>query len=426
MGLSKDARLGMISLLVVMVLGYGLSILTDVRRSKKLGTQVSYHIAFMRVEGLEEGSKVYYNGRLVGRVRKLELRNDMRAVVSIAITTLMSDSVVMTRESTVKVEGGTLWGERWISIQYEPGEVIPPGGEMVGESVASLNTRLYRATQLLDWLHETIAHYKEQIGSGDKAREKIKKMIKYWNYMAFDLRVQANKFNQFSGLINEQLDKMTGAVDQRIIGMRARSEMAMSQMSLYAHAMQVSAIRQNEAAHRMVMRMMTQMLAMRAAVGGLGVYINSGDQLVQGLLKTARERIQQAEDMVSALRFIAKNPKFADQFRLLAANMRKKASELKEMVEALRARVKPRTSQSPSAPATPAALPTGTEGGPPVPGVPMPPNPTPTPRSSAPSPPRTTPAAMPPSVTPPSSAPPGEGSPAPTPAPVPTGHNADQ
>jgi ABC-type transporter Mla subunit MlaD len=388
--LSKEARLGMLASFVIVLVGYLISMATSASQQKNWGT--AYHIIFSRVEGIDEGSKVYYNGRFVGRVRDLKLQTSERppyvgerADVTIALNPnpLVSSSVVFTRESTCKINGG-LWGAKWIEIQYEPGELVPPGGSMMGETVPSFNHQLYHGVQNLEALHDMVSYYKKQLGSGDAARKKIKAMIRYWNYMAFDLRVQANRFNQFSGLIQQRLDTMVGKVDDKIIAARARGKMMIAQMQLAAHAMVNSALAQDASARAMVARLMAQMEAMKTAVSGLGVYIAAGDTLVNGLLATARKRVQQAEDMVAALRFISKNPKFADQFRVLSQNMRQKAAQMRETIDALRKRTAPRG----AAPSPGPELPAGTdESLPPLgPGVPMPPERAPSPAPGVPGP----------------------------------------
>lgn len=380
MGLSRDARVGMTSLLVLIALAYAVSYLTSVQHTKNYGTP--YHIIFNRVEGIEEGTNVVYNGRVVGLVRKLEVTHDPYERCDVTIS-IKSSNVKLTRESSCIIDS-PLWGAKWISIQYRPGEEIPRGGAMFGETYISFNTKLQFWVVGLNQLHDTIAYYKQQLGSGDKARESVKRQIRYWNFMAFDLRVQANKFNQFAGLINQQLNKAMDRVNQRIAAFHAQGDMAIGRMRLWAHGMTSVALQKSAMAHAMVNQLGLKLIAMQSAVSGMKVYLTSGENFFATMISSARKRVQEAQDMVSALRFISRNPKFADQFRTLAANMRQKAAQMRQMVESIQKRTAPRVrGKTPKIPAVQES--TGSQG-PPAPGIVQPPLPRQTPAPAVPSP----------------------------------------
>lgn len=420
MGRSRNARVGFYATVVIVIVGYLISMATSRKQQKNWGTP--YHIIFNRVEGIEEGTKVFYNGRLVGRVRKLEVQMvedeqtgvqlPVRADITISISPLYTASVELTQNSQYKVEGGTLWGEKWIAIQWEPGEIVPAGGAVKGESISSLYHRMQHGVQNLDWMHEIVEGYRNQLGSGDKAREKVKSLIRYWNYLAFDLRVQANKFNQFSGLINERMDKAFDAVAARIVSIRSRGAMMGSQIQLYTRALQNAATQQSARTAAIVDRLKVQLTSVQASVGGLDAFVMSGDKLMENLLEMARRRVREAEDMVAALRFVSKNPALASQIRTLAANMRKQSGDLRAFIDNLRKQVAPNPQPSSDAPKP--SLPRGTEGAPSrgpeqppaVPGIMQPPMPSALPTSAV-----------------PLASPAPRGAPnEPAPAPLPTGH----
>lgn len=368
MGLSRDARVGFLATLIICVVGQIISLVTSAQQQKNWGTP--YHIIFNRVEGIEEGTKVFYNGRLVGRVRNLEvqsIRDDgvgldvpMRADITISISPLYTASVILTRESRFQIEGG-LWGERWIGIQYEPGEAVPSGGAVKGESVPAFTHLMRHGVQNLDWFHEIVDAYRKQIGGGEKARQGVKAAIRDWNDLAFDLRVQANKFNQFSGLIEERLGKAADDVDARIVAFRSRGAITVSQMHLYARAMEQAALQQSRHVSAIVARLQAQMGVLQAGVRGLDAYVAGGDRLVEDLFSAARARVKEAEDMVAALRFVSKNPALASRIRAIAASMRQGSAELRATIDSLRRQIGARERMPGAVPSQP--LPRGTEGG---------------------------------------------------------------
>ncbi|NDD27510.1 MAG: MCE family protein [Proteobacteria bacterium] len=351
---SRTVRVGFIATMVIVVVGYLISMATSAKQQKNWGTP--YHVIFNRAEGLEEGSKVFYNGRLVGRVRKLAVQTGrdeatgldipMRADVTISISPLYTSSVTLTRDSQYKI-GGRLWGERWLSIEYEPGDAVAANESVMGDSVPSLTHRLTHADQSLDWFREMLAHWRKELGGGEKTRKRLIALIRDWNDLAFDLRVQANKFNQFSGLISDQLDKAAQAADARIASVHAQGTLAVSRMRLYAGAMRQTAVQQGERSHDVALRLLAQMGVLRSAISRLDVFVAHGDKLSADLLAAAREQVEDAEEKVAALRFISKNPAFASQFRALAAELRKRSGDMRAAVDALR-RDMPRKSSATS------------------------------------------------------------------------------
>lgn len=367
-------------MLSVLLIGYGISMATSVQQQKNWGTP--YHIIFNRIEGIEEGSTVTYNGSVVGRVRKLELRtigHYPRADVTISISPLATNSVVLTDKSSYTVEGGFAWGMKWINIEYREGKPVPAGGQVDGETVTSFTSILQHGIIGINQLYEMLAYYKGQLGSGEKAREKIKAMIKYWNYMGFDLRVQANKFNKFAGLINQRMDKTSDQIRRRITGFYEKERLTVEEMRLWARAMTVSTVSRQASMHAKVDQLLTQLHGMQGMVSNMAVFLNDGDKIVHDLLDTARKRVQGAEEMVATLRFISKNPKLAEQFRVMTGDMSKRTRQLRSMVEDFRKRLLP--TAAPTTAPTPTHTATPGESVPLAPGIPSPPAPSPTPTS---------------------------------------------
>ena len=339
MGLSKDARTGAIATLVIVLVAWGISFLTSISQKKNWGTP--YHIIFNRVEGVEEGTPVYWNGQLVGHVRSMAVRlSDMKADVTISVNQpLLYKPVVLTDRSFYTVEGG-LWGAQWINIQYRDGTPVPPGGQVNGTTVDSWTSKMRSGVEYMRRLQALADYFQKEVGTSDAARRKIKAQIRYWNYMAFDLRVQANRFNQFSGLINQRLGMSFEAVDHRITLLQDRSRIAVAQMGLFARGMQLAAIRKDAATHEMVIGLLAKMLSMQETVIAFDAYIGRGDSMMTGLLGRIRHAVDDAQEKVAALHFVMRNLHVMGKTpRALAASIRKRIAEMRAAVDKLRGRL---------------------------------------------------------------------------------------
>lgn len=369
--------MGMISLGVILVFGWAITWLTNAQKQKQFGTP--YHVIFYRVEGLEEGCKVFYSGRVVGRVRKLEVRKeDQRVDVTISINPL-ARNVVLTRESSYSVEGG-IWGERTLNINYLPGTVVPPDGEVQGLSVPRLSHIIRHGLGVLDELQAMAADYQGKMGDVGVATRKANRTVQYYNDMAFEMRVQANRFNKFSGLINDQLDVAVAKVETRLKAAGNRAAIMGAQMRMYTRSLERVAQQRDRSLHRMLMafhqRLMGAMLPLQNLQQSVDVY----DDRARAMVREARKKTESIRDIVETLRLISHNPRLKQQFRQMTGDLRTRMHALREMLKnpaGTPGKAGPLPSPAPDPEASPSPVTQPDPGGPvmPVaPGIPVPPD----------------------------------------------------
>ena len=373
--MNREARMGMISLVVILLVGWGITWLTNAQRQKQFGTP--YHVIFFRVEGLEEGCKVYYSGRLVGRVRKLEVRpDDQRVDVTISINPL-ARNVVLTRESSYSVEGG-IWGERSLNINYQPGTVIPADGEVQGLSVPRVSHMIRHGLGVLDELQAMASDYQGKMGEVEEARRKANKTVQYYNDMAFEMRVQANRFNKFSGLINEQLDAVVVKVQKHLGAVSQRAALAGAQARMYANGIEKMVVQKDRNLHGMLMAFHQRLVSAVAPMEILRHNVDAYDTKALAMTREMRKKTESIREIVETLRLISHNPRLKQQFRQMTGDLRTRMHLLRQMMK-----------NPGSAPAPPPAGPGGvpelgpspaTQPGvgipslPAAPGIPMPPD----------------------------------------------------
>lgn len=326
-GLSGDARAGLIATAVILLMGWALTMATSIRQQKEWGT--AYHVIFNRIEGIDEGSKVYYAGRYVGRVRRLEVRpSDQRVDVTIAIRPF--EALQLTRESHYRVDG-RLFGERWISIRWEPGEPVPPNGEVAGESVPRFTHLLRHGIEALDRLEEQVADFKKQYGNPAVIRRQTLAMIKSYSELSFDVRAQVNNFNKFSGLANHQLDQMAGNMSTAAQTARARLSQMTAQMRLAVVMARRQTASGDRTMHDVLAGMQGRVRAMQGPVEQAGRMLQSARQM-QGTIAALRKKTEEYRDLAATLHFFSKNPELAKQIKGGLSNLRQAAHDARMRV----------------------------------------------------------------------------------------------
>jgi paraquat-inducible protein B len=366
-GISPQARAGFIGVLAALLFGYGMSALIAWQRHREAGQP--YHIIFNRVEGIQTGTEIWMKGQLVGHVRRLDVTPDGRADVTIAI---QRRGVVLTRESKYDIQN-MLFGERWLRIQPEGETVIEPGGTAYGEGPERFSRILRNGLNTFAYVEQTARKFQGQFGSTSKARGNLNKMLAYYNDMAFDMRVQANRFNQFSGLITQQIDKMAAGLDQKVAASREQADVMALQMKLYARKMKLTAASSGNKMHGMLAGMSEQAQAMNEGMKAGDIYVGTQvkkTSAMLGQLHKAREQLDKAADLVGTLKLITHNPRLIEQFKKQihdmhgrTTNMRQGLEKmqnsklLKKAIDAQAASPSPSPSPSPGVRATPSPSP---------------------------------------------------------------------
>jgi phospholipid/cholesterol/gamma-HCH transport system substrate-binding protein len=164
-GLAVLAAAGMLVLLTFWLAG-----------SMGFGGTYQQRVVFPNAQGLEEGGYVRVGGVEVGRVHRIELAPDGRALVTLRVRTEENRGYRIRREDAIRIVGGALgFTQPWVEITpggraretrngapgetpaaVAAGEVLTgepaPGEVLEGETVADMNRLIDRGEELLEGL----------------------------------------------------------------------------------------------------------------------------------------------------------------------------------------------------------------------------------------------------------------------------------
>ncbi|MBM3463076.1 MAG: MCE family protein [Armatimonadetes bacterium] len=330
MGLNKEARAGLIATILILAVGYTISVLTSIQQQKEWGTP--YHIIFNRIEALEEGSAVMYNGRLVGRVRKIDLRpQDQRVDVTIAIRPFQK--VELTKQSHYRIHG-RFFGQRWIAIHYEPGEIVPANGEVAGESVPRLTHMFKHGIDALERAQQQLTVFKKEYGDPATIRKQMTEGIKQYNDIAFEVRAQINNFNRFAHLANTQLDKMADRMIGRMQNARLKARLGVERLRAYSVTARSYMHKGEDQFQDMVGMMKGRVAAMRGYVKEARAFL-AEQKKIAAQLHAMRKKADEYAQLAEALRFMQFGPQLATQLKERVAEMRKSTLGLRNQMDAM-------------------------------------------------------------------------------------------
>lgn len=323
--LSREARAGMIATVLLLALGYTVSMLSSIEEQKEWGTP--YNIVFNRVEGIEEGSEVYFAGRYVGRIRRLWIRpSDQRVVATIAIAPFRNAQ--LTYQSHYRI-AGRLFGERWINIEPEDGDPVPPNGEVAGESVPRFTHVMQHGIQALEQVESQLEGFKAQYGKPAEIRARMMNTIKRWNDTAFYIRANVNNFNKFSGLAKQRMDEIASAIAERARRARARVNTMTEQMRVYSAMLRTRAVEGEVQMQTMVNGMRGKVVALQAYVDRANTFL-SEQKKWERMLAGMRRKTEEYEEIAEALRLISSNPALAKQLKGGLKDLREQARKMRE------------------------------------------------------------------------------------------------
>lgn len=158
--MNSVTKVGIMTLCTVLLLAYIMFVLGDLSLGKKGYT---FAISFYSVNGLNKGSTVAMSGVKIGKVEKIEIRNDQVYVYAY----IRDESLYIRRKSTFTISTAGLMGEKFIEImptrdytsQYvENGEVVS------GTDPTRIDELFEQGNILLQKLQELTASAKDIVG----------------------------------------------------------------------------------------------------------------------------------------------------------------------------------------------------------------------------------------------------------------------
>jgi phospholipid/cholesterol/gamma-HCH transport system substrate-binding protein len=197
MEVSPAAKVGMITLLALVILGLTLSHISRMRREE--GYRIN--VMFDNVSGLMRGNPAHRSGVTIGKVDKITILQNDRVQVTLLIT--YAGAVV--KKNDVITVSGSIIGDKWVEIVPGGGATLVEGNEIEGQNPISAD---------------------EMIASARETLQELKKTIRYVNSLIGDPSVQKN-FKKTVGnveRISDDLNTITRDVAANVVKLRTRAE----------------------------------------------------------------------------------------------------------------------------------------------------------------------------------------------------------
>lgn len=175
MEISSAAKVGMIGLLAIIILGLIFSQIGD-WKNRETGYEIN--IVFDKVGGLQPQAKVTLSGVTVGKVKNITILPSHKVKITALIT---YKGLVINKESKFSIIG-SLWGDKWIDIYPKPpvqiGDGAPkpivtltPGAEVVGVNPVSMEQIVFEGQAVLEELKKAVAQINNLIGDPKMQKE---------------------------------------------------------------------------------------------------------------------------------------------------------------------------------------------------------------------------------------------------------------
>ena len=152
--MSKEIKVALLAIVAIaaLVLGYNF-----LRGSNLLSSDHTYYATYPRVDGLNVGAQVIFNGIKVGQVKSMELQPTKGNTVRVALE-LGKDIVV--GDSTSASLGGSLLGSKAITLTLGANSRVYTGGEEIRTTTPTSITDAFQAKALpvLDTVGATLSH----------------------------------------------------------------------------------------------------------------------------------------------------------------------------------------------------------------------------------------------------------------------------
>jgi len=209
MNLSTEAKVGAVTLVGLLLLGYMIVFLGGVSFGEK-GYPVQ--VTFSEVGGLKEGNIVRYAGVDVGRVDRVRAGDD-----GVRVRLMINPGIKIPEGSRFVIGTDGLLGEKFVNIvppRHSPG-YLPPNAAVRGEDPHGLDQLVNSADRVLADVQKLVQSLNEVLGD-----EKVKAALKA---TAFNARDITDRLNEFSASLARMAKDNERDVNAMVDDLRAMS-----------------------------------------------------------------------------------------------------------------------------------------------------------------------------------------------------------
>jgi phospholipid/cholesterol/gamma-HCH transport system substrate-binding protein len=210
--ISKEVKVGLLSLVAISIMIWGLMYLKGLELLKPKRT---FHAYYERVNGLVKANPVTIKGLRVGQVSSLEFSEEQPGKIKVVL--IVENDIAIPNNSIARITGGDLLGSKEVEIQLGDSKELLQDGDALqavtdatlGEEVNQQLLPLKRKTENLISSIDTIATIIQQIMNKNtrdnlvEAVEHVKEALQNLAHMTYQIDTLIGKQkNNISGIIN--------------------------------------------------------------------------------------------------------------------------------------------------------------------------------------------------------------------------------
>lgn len=300
MGLSAAARVGMLTVLAVIVFGIVFVQVGHVGPE----TGDCYHVIFDDVQGLQVRGAVQLSGVRIGYVSDLQLNAQNRVDVSIRVT--RPDVKLFSSEYFTYTIASSLLGDKWVEIH--PGTIpedvkpVAPGDRVIGTNPVSLDDLAKEGSELMQEMQGSIAALNDIIGD-DSFKTDIRATMTNLRDISGNLKGASRDAKTLVHTLNgrvvslaDSLDRVVGHVDDTVVILQADAQ-AVGQ-------------------------------SLRQTAGNVNKIIASNSGNINTIVANLRQMSSSLKNTASAVEALATDETLKDDVMTVAANIRKTSEEI--------------------------------------------------------------------------------------------------
>lgn len=212
MEISSAAKVGMISLLALIIVGLIFTQIGD-WKNREVGYEIN--IIFDQIAGLQPQARVSLSGVRIGKVKRITILPNHK----VKVTALITYKDLFIDKNSIFSVVGSLWGEKWIEIYPKPqGETdlkqpapasvpLKPGDEVAGQPPVSIEKMLVEGHQALVQFRELVGQINKLVGD-PKTQQDFSGTLANFHEVSKNVKTMSETLNKRVSMVSGDIEAM--------------------------------------------------------------------------------------------------------------------------------------------------------------------------------------------------------------------------
>lgn len=290
MEVSPAAKVGMITLLAIIILGLTLSQISRMRREE--GYRIN--VIFDHVSGLMRGNPVHRSGVTIGKVDEITILPNDR----VQATLLITYKGAQVKKNDVITVSGSIIGDKWVEITPGGGSVLTEGAKIEGQNPISADEMVASARETLQDLRKTI-HYINSLIGDPSVQKDFKKSMGNVQAISDDLKIVTHDVAANVAKLRIKAEALLENTNSLVTGISSKVNEVGSEVSGMTKALNRMATKNEPAVREIVGNLKETSLKLKEAMAAVSALVTK-DRFSQDVLDTLAS-LKKASESVEAI-----------------------------------------------------------------------------------------------------------------------------